>query len=233
MKALWKSALVYSTGKTFSFALYKSSQQHKTEGKGFIDVHIIEKTVPFPSLLHAGKCVQPQGTVSEEIKILTSFKVTKYASRNLQGFTKKLKMIKVLLKMGCRYFWEFVSCDFCANCCIVMDTFPALSFKGTWSMGVHGRSDRAVDDRAILKALSWNKRDKQALKCRCVCRSSGLNRWTDTLGCEHLLKCLSDSRLRRVTTLTCRRPLKSRKVVPILWKGPTENEIKLKWPWWK
>lgn len=44
MKALWKSALVYSTGKTFSFALYKSSQQRKTEGKGFIDVHI-EKTL--------------------------------------------------------------------------------------------------------------------------------------------------------------------------------------------
>lgn len=45
MKALWKSATVYRTGETFSFALDKSLQQHKTKGKGFTDVHITEKAL--------------------------------------------------------------------------------------------------------------------------------------------------------------------------------------------
>lgn len=57
-------------------------------------------------------------------------------------------------------------------------------------MDVYGRSDRAVHDTAVLKALNLNKRDKQVLNCRCVCSSSGLNRRTDTLGCKHMLKCL-------------------------------------------
>lgn len=72
MRPLWKSAQVYSTDRTFSFALSKISQQHETKGKGFTDAHIIEKAVPhFPVYFMQASVYTHR--VWEVKKLLTSF----------------------------------------------------------------------------------------------------------------------------------------------------------------
>lgn len=52
VRPLWKSAQIYKTGRIFSFASSKISQQYKAKGKGVTDVNVIYRGyVPFPSLL--------------------------------------------------------------------------------------------------------------------------------------------------------------------------------------
>ena len=104
MRLLWKSGQVYSTDRTFSFALSRISQQRETKGNDFADAHIIEKAMSHFTVyfMEHGNMGMGHGKLRNYWLV---FKLQNMQVGTFRDLQKSLKDIEILLKMGGWYFW--------------------------------------------------------------------------------------------------------------------------------